>query len=232
MIAEDDLDGRLKQDNPFVWLGCRFIEDTVRRADVVLLYAFQQELRRITDTVENPMIAAIRFAWWREHLDRGGAALPTGHPVADPLAEGVRRGVFDPALLDRIIDDESGEPPAPGYTPPLLTSAALALDPAAPPASLTPIGTALALAIRLRSGRVEEAVERREGQAPSAERLQALAAFGEVWPEARAASRALSPAAFPAVVHATLATHWARGRADNPLRDRLRMVMAVARGSI
>lgn len=235
MIAEDDLDGRLKDDNPFVWLGTRFIDSAARRADVVLLYAFQQELRRITDTVENPMIAAIRYAWWREHLERAASpagALPTGHPVADPVAKGVVRGIFDFVLLDRIIDDEAGELPPAGYTPPLLGSAARVLDPAVELGLLTPIATAWSLGCRLRSAAVERQVEAREGLSASPTRLAAEIAFAEVWPEAQAASRDLPKSVFPAVCHVTLAPHWARGGSDNTVLDRVRLVQAVARGCL
>jgi 15-cis-phytoene synthase len=229
---EADLEGRLRVDNPFVWLGSRFVADPARRADLALLYGFEEELRRIAETVENPLIAGIRFAWWREHLDRGAAALPTGHPVADPLAKAIGLGVFDPALLDRMIDDAAGEPPRSGYAPPTLLSAARVLDPATAAEPIQRIGLALSLAIRLRSRRVEEAVERSEGLPPSAARLEALAAFAEAWPEARAASRELSAVALPAVLHATLAPRWAAGRADQPIRDRLRLAAAMARGGL
>ena len=50
------------------------------RGDLITLAALTGELGRISRTVREPMLAAIRLQWWRDALEFGAA---TGYPVAD-----------------------------------------------------------------------------------------------------------------------------------------------------
>ncbi|HKD23010.1 MAG TPA: phytoene/squalene synthase family protein [Rhizomicrobium sp.] len=79
-------------------------EETVRRADpdryfsalfapaerrplLFALYAFNRELARIGETVKEPMLADIRFEWWREAVEGARDGRPRAHDVVRGLAE-------------------------------------------------------------------------------------------------------------------------------------------------
>jgi phytoene synthase len=226
-LTADDLDGAVRRADPHRWLAGRFIGDASARADVMALYAFDHELDRAGRVTTNPLIAEIRLVWWREALDEIHQDRPVrAHPVAQALAEAIRRRGLPRAPLDAMIDARiealAAPPPdlaaaiawadAVGGSAALL--AARILDPATPAEAAAPAGRVWGL-LHLR----------RAWRASGAALDTALP--GEV-EEARSQARALSARAFPAALVATL------GRAPDagPIETRLRLVWAAARGSI
>ncbi len=58
-----------------------------RRAAVAALWALDSALGRILAGGREPMIGAIKLAWWREALERLDGAPPPAEPVLEALAE-------------------------------------------------------------------------------------------------------------------------------------------------
>jgi phytoene/squalene synthetase len=95
-------------------------EDTVRRTDpdrylsalfapaerrplLFALYAFNHELARIGETVREPMLADIRFEWWREAVEGARDGRPRAHDVVRALAEMFARAGPPLELFDAMI---------------------------------------------------------------------------------------------------------------------------------
>ncbi len=57
------------------------------RAPLVAYFAFDAEMMRIPTTVSEPMLADIRFQWWRETLETMTPLSNPGHEIAAALAE-------------------------------------------------------------------------------------------------------------------------------------------------
>ena len=51
------------------WLSSRFVADERLRADLIALYAFEAELMAIPTRVTQPLLAEMRYVWWREQMD-------------------------------------------------------------------------------------------------------------------------------------------------------------------
>lgn len=69
------------------------------------LYAFNYEVARVRETVQEPMLGQIRLQWWREAIDvafTGGAV--RAHPVVEAVTATIRGHSLDRTLFDRIID--------------------------------------------------------------------------------------------------------------------------------
>jgi NADH dehydrogenase [ubiquinone] 1 alpha subcomplex assembly factor 6 len=83
---------------------CALFASEAEREDLFALYAFNQEVARIRETVSEPLIGQMRLQWWRDVMD----AIYTGdvprHPIALSLAEAVRRHDLTRTLFDRLID--------------------------------------------------------------------------------------------------------------------------------
>jgi 15-cis-phytoene synthase len=82
---------------------------TERRPLLFALYAFNHELARIGETVREPMIADIRFEWWREALEGARDGRPRAHDVVRGLAEVFARSgppleLFEPLVAARRFD--------------------------------------------------------------------------------------------------------------------------------
>jgi hypothetical protein len=138
--AADHCAALVKQHDPVRFVTALFAPEAVRR-HLYALYAFDIELRRIPDVAKEPMIAAIRFQWWRDAV----AALPgttRGHPVLDELAPA---GL--PVLALSILVDarERGSEPAITETEIVTLAARLC---GAPPGD-NPIAEAAGIAIAL-----------------------------------------------------------------------------------
>jgi phytoene synthase len=218
-----DIDDQVRRADPDRWLSSRFVGDVATRADVVTLYAFDRELARAPTVASNALLAEVRLTWWREVLEEifDGQAV-RGHPTAQALAAVVARRSLPRDLLEVMIDARYRElDPAQMSEKELLdwardtggVSAQLAaqiLDPRADAKLALAGGTAWAFAKRL------------------PQRPELRPTFLRVIHAARAASRALGVAAFPAVAHAALS-----GRpSTNDFARRLRLTIAVARGRI
>jgi len=74
------------------------------RGHLMTLYAFNVELSRIPEQVNEAMFGEVRLQWWRDALDLSSGGEKTGHPVADALAR-TRLGYGLPdAPLNDMID--------------------------------------------------------------------------------------------------------------------------------
>ena len=213
----DDLDDLIRRVDPDRWLSSRFIGEQALRADVIAIYAYDQELARAPMVASNALLGEIRLTWWREVLDEAYAGRPVrAHPTAQAVAAVIARHNLPREPLETMIDARYRE-----------------LDTA-------PMGDAEALDwARGTAGQAAEVAARILH--PAVQGGRALAA-GAVWALARrglatdagetelakADARLLSAAAFPAVAHATLALR----PATSELRKRLRVTWSVARGRL
>jgi phytoene synthase len=236
----DDLDSELRRADPDRWLSSRFIADPARRADVVAVYAFNQELARVASAAREPMVAEIRLTWWREGLDELLAGKPPrAHPVMQALAEAIQRnnlaaaplealadssfddlepGRFgDEAALERYLDGASGA----------LLALAAAITGGVDAAPLRPAAHAWGLIglIRRRAAGFDRFPESWSADEPVARARQALAAAG-------APIAALPVEAFPAVAHLALARGYLAGREPSEIEKRVRLTWAVLRGRV
>lgn len=218
-----DPDALVRRVDPDRWLSSRFIGDAAARADVIALYAFDQELARAPKVASNALLGEIRLTWWREALDEIFEGRPVRHhPTAQALARVVARHGLTRTPLETLIDARYRELDSAAMSEAEALDwardtggvcaqlAAAILDPATDTKMALAGGAAWALGKRL------------------AETPDLRPTFLKVIHAARSASRSLSVAAFPAVAHAALA-----GRpASNDFARRLRLTLAVARGRI
>ena len=115
MKPSPDLDGQVRAADIDRWLSSRFVADEQRRADLIALYAFEAELMAIPTRVTQPLLAEMRYVWWREQMDGVFAGeARKGHPVLEALTDvvmrhGLLRGPFD-ALIEAHIGRVHGEP--------------------------------------------------------------------------------------------------------------------------
>ena len=230
MASPEDLDAAVRAADPDRWLASRFITDAALRADVIAVYAFDNELRRVPHAVTEPLMAEIRLTWWREGLEAIAAGrAPPGHPVLTALAGLVsRRGVSLATLetmvqarlaaLDgvRLDDAPAVNRHVAGTTGAVMALAAGMLAPGKL-GSLQPLAKAWWIAEQARDGAADVAL--------IAEGRTALAA-------SRPTVGALPPAAFPAVAYAALAGCYFAGRRPGPLETRLRLLGAVVTGRV
>jgi phytoene synthase len=218
-----DLDGLIRRIDPDRWLSSRFVGNVEARADLVAIYAFDNELARAPKAASSALLAEMRLTWWREALEEifEGRSV-RHHPTAQALARAVKRRGLARADLETLIDARYRElDPEPMSEADILDwardtggmvaqLAAQVLDPRSEAKMALAGGSAWALGKRLATD------------------PDLRPTFLKVIHAARSASRALSVAAFPAIAHAALA-----GRpSTNDFARRLRLTIAVARGRI
>ena len=185
--------------------------DPQARADLIALYAFEAEMLGIPTRVTQPLLAEMRYVWWRDQMDGVFAGEPRkGHPVLEALTDvvgrhGLERAPFD-ALIAAHIGRVHGEPHDLDafYLGPMQTAARVLAGPGHE-LDVVEAGRAWGL---MQTGRFDEA---RAGLAGAAR-----------------AARALPTAGFPAVLPATLARRPQAG----PLEKRLRLLWAAVRGRL
>jgi phytoene synthase len=206
----DTLDAQVRAADIDRWLSSRFVADERPRADLIALYAFEAELMAIPARVTQPMLAEMRYVWWREQMDGVFAGVARkGHPVLEALTDmaarhGLDRAPFD-ALIEAHIGRVHGEPHDLDafYVGPMQAAVTIL----AGPGFEEPV---------IRAGRVRGLAQ--TGQEAAARALRA---------GANADLRRLPAAAFPAAAPAALIRH----DLPEPLK-RLRLTWAVARGRI
>jgi len=205
------LEDQVRAGDPDRWLTSRFAADAQARSDLVALYALEAELLAIPTRVTQPLLAEMRYAWWREQLDGVFAGVARkGHPVLEALTDLVGRRDLERAPFDALIEAHigrvHGEPHDLDafYVGPMQVAAWVLAGPGHE-ASVAPAAQVWGLS---QTGRFEEA---RAGLA-----------------EASRAARRLPVAAFPAVLPAALA----RSPQAGPLARRLRLTWAAARGRL
>ncbi|WGM47405.1 hypothetical protein KOAAANKH_02282 [Brevundimonas sp. NIBR10] len=110
-----DLDGQVRAADPDRWLSSRFVSDAQARSDLIALYALEAELMAIPTRVTQPLLAEMRYVWWRDQLDGVFAGVPRkGHPVLEALTDvvarwGLERRPFE-ALIEAHIGRVHGDP--------------------------------------------------------------------------------------------------------------------------
>ena len=210
-MSDIDLDGDVRQSDPDRWLSSRFVVDPAARADLIALYAFEAELLAIPTRVTQPLMAEMRYVWWREQMDGvfAGAARK-GHPVLEALTDVVARRGLERAPFEALIEAHVGRVHGEAhdvdafYVGPMQAAARILAGPGHE-AEVAPAGRVWGLA---QTGRFDEA----------------RAGLGE----AAKAARRLPVKAFPAVLPAALARRPEAG----PLEKRLRLTWAASRGRL
>lgn len=209
MNPSTTLDDQVRVADRDRWLSSRFVADERLRADLIALYALEAELMAIPTRVTQPMLAEMRYVWWREQMDGvfAGAARK-GHPVLEALTDivarhGPDRAPFD-ALIEAHVDRVHGEPHDLDafYVGPMQVAVRI-LSKTADPASVV---AAARLRGRVQTGQVVDAGMRAE---------------------ANRALRGLPAEAFPAVAPAAL-----RSADPADAARRLQLTWAVLRGRI
>lgn len=228
----DDLDATVKRADPDRWAAARFVADAQARADLVTLYALDHVLSRVAQAARQPMLAEIRMAWWREALQEAFAGQdPRAHPVLDAYVElHRRRGLPDAPVLALVEGRARDLDPAPFADRAELEAwlddawgsvATLA-------AAILGGGEGTAGAARAWGlGRLVRTAPERlpEGFDP-------VAAVDGWLGAARAETRTLPVAAFPAIAYATLAKAYVRDRAVADWARTLRLTWASATGRL
>lgn len=203
------LDDQVRAADPDRWLSSRFVGDPQARADLIALYAFEAELMSIPTRVTQPVLAEMRYAWWREQMDGVFAGLARkGHPVLEALTDLVARRRLDrapfEALIDAHIDRVHGEPHDLNafYVGPMQT------------------------AVRLLAGAGHDEVVADAGRVWGLSQVGRAEDAAALRKAANAGLRRLPPVAFPAVAHAAL-----RSDGPEPVK-RPKLVWATLRGQI
>lgn len=76
----------------------------VSRERLFALYAFNLEVAKTAELVNEPMLGHIRLQWWREAIEDVYAGRPGPHAVNAALAEAVRGGGLTRGHFERLIE--------------------------------------------------------------------------------------------------------------------------------
>jgi phytoene synthase len=249
---DEGLDARIRRLDPDRWLASRFVADGQVRADVIAVYALNDELARIGETVTQPLIGEIRLAWWRDRIDdlvsgRPVPAQPTLQALSAPIAEGrLPQSLFEALIEARHLDlDESPFADSgalarylDGTAGAVMGLAARSLSPEAPLTAVIQAGRAWGMAGLYRA-RAHWTARNRRWTPPDWGELDEAGLRDRVRSEvesalaaARRDAKALPVGAFPAVAYATLAAPYARGQAPGEVEKRLRLLWATATGRL
>ena len=107
--SAETLDAQVRAADIDRWLSSRFVADERLRADLIALYAFEAELMTIPTRVTQPLLAEMRYVWWREQMDGVFAGTARkGHPVLEALTDVVARHGLDRAPFDALIEAHIG----------------------------------------------------------------------------------------------------------------------------
>lgn len=102
-MADDIQSSSLETLDPDLHVAAFFVPPR-SRADVLALMVFEVELARIATQVSEPMVAQIRYAWWREQVDAILQGRPVLVPTAVALGGVVSRHRLPRVMLDDMID--------------------------------------------------------------------------------------------------------------------------------
>jgi len=228
------LDDIVRRVDPDRWLASRFIEDARARADVIALYAFNDELARVASAVREPLMGEIRLTWWREAIEEVSAGKPPRkHPVIQALAAAdIPKAALENLPEGRLADldrapfgsDEQVFAYLDATAGQVMALAARRLDPSALFEQVRGAARAFGLAglWRTKRNRLPSDWGAEDLRARVAAEL--TAAHGEL--------ATLPVAAFPAVAYATLAKPYAKGSDIGGLEKRIRLTLSVLRGRI
>jgi phytoene synthase len=176
-------------------------------------------------------MAEIRLTWWREVLDQifDGRAVRR-HPVAEALADGVRRHSLSREPLEAMIDGQiavlelaqldaaAAVAWADAVQGRLAGVTSAVLDPLSSQPAAVLAGQAWGLALLRRSGRAPDDI--------------VIPLLRRSLSEARSLVKGMSVAALPAALPARLARFDLASRDPGPLARRLALVLASATGRI
>lgn len=93
----------VRRHDPDRYFAALFAPEQQRR-HLFGLYALYYELAHVLSVVRQPMIADIRFAWWRETVEGARSGKPREHVVAQALAVTLAERSLSQALFDRMIE--------------------------------------------------------------------------------------------------------------------------------
>ncbi|GAA0542579.1 hypothetical protein FHS83_000280 [Rhizomicrobium palustre] len=105
-MAEDFFDAceqTVRRHDPDRYFAALFAPEAQRR-HLFVLAALYYELAHVSASVREPMIGAIRFAWWRETVEGARAGKPREHVVAKALAQTFAEHDLPQALFDTLIE--------------------------------------------------------------------------------------------------------------------------------
>lgn len=207
--AASSLDDQVREADPDRWLSSRFVGDAQARVDLIALYAFEAELMGIPTRVTQPLLAEMRYAWWREQMDGVFAGVARkGHPVLEALTNLVARRSLDRAPFDALIEAHVGRVHGEPHD----------LD-------AFYVGPMQA-AVRVLAGAGHDDAVAEAGRVRGLNQVGRRDEAAALRPAANRALRTLPAEAFPAVAHAGLATG-----APEPVK-RLTLIWATLRGRI
>ena len=209
--------------NEDITLACAFIDDPVKRADVLALYAFLETLRDIPARVSDPLMGEIRLRWWYESVEEIEQGRPLRyHPLTEVLKRLVETYGLDPKAFYGMIEGQM----------PLLDKGALTTEAAMKVADAGE-GTVARLAARIlepESDRSLEAPARFYGMARlKVERGLSDAGDAELahlHREAKTTMKGLSTRLTAVALPAAVATNLWLGRSPSPLGKRFKLLLS------
>lgn len=101
MTLRDDL----KQSSPLYYAATLFAPEDKRDA-LVVLYAFNSEIKRIPSLVSEPMLGEIRLQWWREALNGERAHEARMNPLASAVLDVIVQYQYPLSGFHHLIDGE------------------------------------------------------------------------------------------------------------------------------
>lgn len=230
----ETLDDIVRRADPDRWLASRFIADEKARADVVALYAFNDELARVASAVREPLMGEIRLTWWREAIEEIAVGKP---PRAHPVVQAIAAADFPRAALEALPEGRYHDLNREPFTSPeqllayldatagqVMALTARRLDPAARPEQVRGAARAFGLAGLWRTKRARLSSEWSDGDVRQCIAAELTAARAEL--------ATLPVAAFPAVACAALAKPYVSGRNIGGFEKRIRLTLSVLRGRI
>ena len=246
-----DLDAHLRHADPDRWLAARLVGDAARRRSLLALYALNDEIARVAESVRLPMLGEMRFAWWREAVEEAAAGRPRIHPVLQAISPLLQSGAVstrdvDAILTARHLDLEpqpfADETALVAYLDAtagaVMRAAARLLDPAAPPGSVRSAARAWGWSGLMRAEPAWRARGRRWAPlewgelAPYALAERARARAAAALETARGELGALPVASFPAVAYVHFVRDHLRGRSPGEFARRAELLWAAAHGRI
>ncbi len=215
--------------NEDVTLACAFIDNPVKRADVLALYAFLETLREIPDRVKEPLMGEIRLRWWYEAIEEIEQGRPVRyHPLTDALKRLTTTYLLDTQLLLALVEGQM----------PLLDKGPLTTG-AAMKAADAGEGNLMRLAVCIvePEGEVELAAPARLYGMAQLKAQRGLsdagdAELGHLRRDARAAMKGLSSRTMALALPAALATGLWQGRPHGPLAKRLKLLASFLMGGV
>lgn len=238
----DPLEVGLKAKDAARWLSTRFVGDADARSDLVALYALDDEVAAISRRVREPLAAEIRLTWWRERIEAAALGRPVSEaPALSALQPSLASGRISATLILSALDGRFAELSRPWFEDEadldayldavggdLGEAAVRRLDPAADVSAARSGFRAFALHRLLRSVDPSLWTPKSWGDAELEEQIAHVRhkLAGEL--DAAGQAPHLSDKAFPALAHVTLV----RSNRPGELTDRIRILLAVARGRV